>query len=271
MYRPMITSTTNPLIKRLRALRTRKGRDEAGASLVEGIRLVAAAAESGAILESIIIAPDRLTSLFARDLIATQAARDIPIAEVSAAVFESFSGKENPQGIAAIVRQSWTPLTAIQPENALFWVALRAAQDPGNIGTILRTCDAVGAAGVIFLDGGADPYDPSAIRASMGALFALRVARASFESFAAWVQGGGWQVVGAADHAAHSYRAYAYPAPLILLMGSEREGLTTEQQALCTAMVAIPQVGSVDSLNLAVATGILLYEIFHQRRTVRIE
>jgi TrmH family RNA methyltransferase len=124
----------------------------------------------------------------------------------------------------------------------------------------------VGGAGLLLLGDSADPYDPGAVRASMGALFALRLARATFDEFAAWKRQRACTVVGTSDAAAQDYRAVAYRPPLVLLMGSERQGLSPDQQALCDAVVSIPMVGRSDSLNLAVATGVMLYEIFNQQR-----
>ena len=134
-------------------------------------------------------------------------------------------------------------------------------QSPGNLGTILRTCEAVGAAGVILLGPQADPYDPSAIRATMGALFAQRLVRATWDEFAAWKRRHGCLLVGTSPSGKIDYRAVAYTPPTVLWMGWERQGLSPEQQALCDVMARIPMAGRSDSLNLAVSTGVMLYEI----------
>ena len=154
----------------------------------------------------------------------------------------------------------------IRPDAELCWIALDAAQDPGNLGTILRTGDAVGAAGVILLGHAADPYDPAALRASMGAVFSQRLVRANFEDLVRWKERNGAALIGTSDAAPTDYQAVRYPRPAILLMGSEREGLSQEQQAACDHLARIPMVGHSDSLNLAVATAVMLYEIFNQRR-----
>jgi len=145
-------------------------------------------------------------------------------------------------------------------------VALDAAQDPGNIGTIMRTGDAFGSAGLILLGNCADPYDLTALRASMGAIFSQRLAKTSFADFADWKQRFNYYVTGTSRAAARDYRKVFYRFPMVLLMGSERVGLSSEQQALCDQMVSIPMVGRSDSLNLAIATGIVLYEVFYQAR-----
>lgn len=259
-----ISSSSNPAIKRIRSLRQRKERERSGLFFIEGIRLVTEALQSRAPVETLVIAPDLLTSAFAWELITSQAA-DLPRIEVTAEVFKSISTKEGPQGIGALVRQRWELLEQIRLERGLGWVALDAVQDPGNLGTILRTGDAVGCTGVILLGATTDPYDPAALRASMGAIFSQRLVRASFDAFADWKRQQYYPLIGTSDAATENYRAVAYPAPLLLLMGSERQGLSSEQQAVCDHIVRIPMIGRSDSLNLAVATGVMLYEIFHQQ------
>jgi TrmH family RNA methyltransferase len=181
-------------------------------------------------------------------------------------VFKSISLKDGPQGLAAVVCQRWASLADIRPGRELCWVALNEAQDPGNLGTILRTGDAVGDVGVILLGSTTDPYDPAAVRASMGAIFSQRIVRATFAAFMWWAHEQHCSVVGAAGAASVDYQAHRYAAPFALLMGSEQHGLTAEQQAACDSVVRIPMVGGSDSLNLAVATSVILYEAFNQRR-----
>lgn len=262
-----ITSTSNPTIKHIRSLRSRKAREQHGQCFVEGIRLVAEAIATGMQPDILVVAPDLLTSDFAWRLVQEQQHAGVDICETSAAVFRNLSLKEGPQGIGAVLRQRWETLEHINPHTpppSHLWVALDSVQDPGNLGTILRTCDAVGCAGVVLLGSTTDPYDPAAVRGSMGALFAQRLARATFEQFIAWKQQHHLYLVGTSDAAATTYRNARYTLPLALLMGSEREGLSSVQQALCDVVVRIPMVGRSDSLNLAVATGVLLYEVFAQ-------
>jgi TrmH family RNA methyltransferase len=260
----MITSTANPAIKQIRALRERKERERSGLCFVEGIRLVGEAVQLGAEVEQLVVAPELLASEFGRELVEARRAAGGAVLEVGAAVFESLSRKEGPQGLGAVVRQRWLPLDAARAAEGLCWVALSAVADPGNLGTILRTCDAVGAAGVILLGPSSDPYDPAALRASMGAVFAQRLVRATFADLVAWARRQRCALIGTSDDAPADLRAFPFPRPLALLMGSEREGLSPAEQAACDAMVSIPMAGRSDSLNLAVATGVALYEIFYQ-------
>ncbi|MBI5930572.1 MAG: RNA methyltransferase [Chloroflexi bacterium] len=259
----LITSRTNPKIKQLRALQNRKERDAAGLFMVEGIRHVGDAVAAGAKLEFICYAPDLLISEFALDLIQQQTLQGVACYPVSAEVFESVASREGPQGIMAVVRQPNIVLADLNPANFVWGVALVAPQDPGNVGTILRTVNAVGASGLILLESSTDAYHPTAIRASMGASFWHPIVHAAFDDFAKWANQQGYHIVGTSAHGSVDYRTVTeYPKPLILLMGSEREGLTTEQIAICHQLVRLPMVGQVSSLNLSVATGVMLYEMF---------
>ena len=255
----MISSRANPKIKQARALRQRKERDASGLFLVEGIHHVAEAIEAGAAVEYLCYAPDLLTSEFARELIARELARGLACLAVSSEVFESIAEKENPIGILAVARKSNLELSNLRPETFNWGVALVSPQDPGNIGSILRSIDGAGASGLILLDGGADPYHPSAVRASMGALFWKPVASAAFAEFAGWAKKYGYRLVGASAQAAVDYREANYSRPLILLLGSEQKGLSPEQIAICDQTVRLPMLGRVSSLNLSAAAGVLLY------------
>jgi len=256
---------TNSRIKHIRSLAHRQERDQSHLFFVEGIRIVAEAIQLDTEIHTLVYAPTLLKSQFGMDLVRQQEQQGISCLEVSADVFRSVSVKDGPQGLGAVVHQRWEPLTQLRGDEGLCWVALNAAQDPGNIGTILRTSDAVGCAGLLLLGQSADPYDPGALRASMGAIFSQRLVKASFAEFTEWKRKRGIPVIGTSDKGSVNYRSATYAGPLVLLMGSEREGLSPEQQAVCDTMVHIPMVGRSDSLNLAVATGVVLYEILYQK------
>jgi RNA methyltransferase, TrmH family len=262
---PLITSTANERIKRIRALRMRKTRDETGLAFVEGIRSVVEAVQVEAPLDALVVCPALLKGEPAWAAVATARERGTEVIEVDEAVFRTLSKREGPQGIAATVRQRWERLDEVDPAPGETWVALQSAADAGNIGTIVRTCDATGAAGVILLDHTADPYDPVAMRASTGAVFTTRLVRASFEVFREWARVRGVTVVGTSGTATEDYRTADYGERTVLLMGSERAGLPPEYQAACNLLVSIPMRGRADSLNLAVATALVLYEVLHQR------
>ncbi len=256
-----LSSRSNPKIKQIRALlQQRKARRASGLFVVEGIRHVGEAAQAGAQVEYICYAPEFLSSEFAAQLIAEQSARGVPCLAVAAEVFAGLAEKDNPPGILAVVQQPMMSLEQLNPEQHPWLVALVAPQDPGNIGTILRTIDAVGANGLVLLDNSADPTHPSAVRASMGTIFWHPVVTTEFAEFAAWAARQGYTIYGTSAHASRDYRQVTrYQLPRILLMGSERQGLTGEQSAICHEVLSLPMKGQATSLNLAVATGVMLY------------
>ena len=260
----IISSVTNTRIKYIRSLAHRHEREQAQLFFIEGIRIVAEAIQLHADIQTLVYAPPLLKSSFAMNLVHQQEQMGVVCLEVSAEVFKSLSTKDGPQGLGAVVSQRWEQLSSLRGDEGLCWIALDAAQDPGNIGTILRTSDAVGGAGLLLLGQCADPYDAGALRASMGAIFSQRLVKGSFAEFVQWKHNHQLPVIGTSDRGSVPYRTATYKGPLVLLMGSEREGLSQEQQAVCDTMVRIPMVGRSDSLNLAVATGVMLYEIFDQ-------
>jgi TrmH family RNA methyltransferase len=255
MQKPLITSPGNPLIKQARALRQKKARNESGLFLVEGIHHVGEAVEAGWQIESILYSSGVLTSPFAHDLISRFSFAPQP---VTAQVMETLADKENPQGIIAIVHQKKSQMKDIKEITRA--VALVSPQDPGNVGTILRTIDAVGADALFLLDGGVELYHPSVVRASMGTLFWKPVVQTSFESFVAWAHAGNFQLIGTSAKAKLNFREFTPRVPWTLMLGSEQKGLSPEQLAACDSAISLPMNGRVSSLNLAVAAGVLLYQ-----------
>lgn len=262
----MITSTSNPQIKLIRKLKDRKYRTESNHFFLEGVRIVIEALESGQWITQLIVSRDLLGSEKAVEVVEEAASKGVPLLEVSKEVFESISSKDGPQGLAALAQQKWIDLDInSQPTNGI-WIALYQVADPGNLGTILRTLDGMGGTGVILVDHCTDPFDPSAIRASMGAIFSKQVIKTTLQIFVDWITRHGIPVIGTSDSAKKDYRQVAYPPNGILLMGSEREGLPELLSAICGDVVSIPMYGKADSLNLAVASSIVLYEIAWQQQ-----
>lgn len=263
MQRPLITSLSNPLIKQVRALHQKKARLESGTFLVEGIHPVGEAVNAGWELEAILYAPDLLTSTFARDLIARLGTTPQP---VSSQVMESLADKENPQGILAVVRQKQTQIDEFKhspvpgAQTIRRAAALVSPQDPGNVGTILRTLDAVGADALFLLDGGVELYHPTVIRSSMGTIFWKPVIQTSFDEFVTWARKGNYQLIGTSAHGEVDYQTLVPQSPWILVLGNEQKGLSTAQTNACDVGVSLPMKGRVSSLNLAVAAGVLLYQ-----------
>ncbi|MGB7873523.1 MAG: RNA methyltransferase [Anaerolineales bacterium] len=258
--RPLITSLSNPLVKQARALRQRKARAASGLFLVEGLHHVGSALEAGWEIENLIYAPDLLTGDFAQTLLEDAQRIGLVPQPVSAKAMNSMTEKDNPQGILALVKQRNIRLTDLEPIQT--GVALVSPQDPGNVGSILRTIDAVGADALFLLEGGVDLYHSTCVRASMGTLFWKPVVQASFDEFVEWVQGEKLQLVGTSAHAQMDYHGIGLGEfPWILLLGSEQKGLSDEQIAVCDVTVSMPMRGRVSSLNLSVAAGILLYSL----------
>jgi TrmH family RNA methyltransferase len=250
-----IISLSNPLIKQARALRQKKIRAETGLFLVEGIHHVGEAVAAGWELQSVFYAPDLLTSSFAREMLTRL---PLPAQSVSIPVLESLADKENPQGILAVVRQKRISLAEVKPFKCA--AALVAPQDPGNVGTILRTLDAAGVDMFFLLDGGVELYHPTAVRASMGTLFWIPVAQTSFGEFSAWARKENYQLIGSSAKADVDYKTLVPQSPWVLILGNEQKGLSQEQTAVCDVTVSLPMRGRGSSLNLAVAAGVLLYQ-----------
>jgi len=258
----ILTSTSNPFIKHVRSLRQKKARAEFGAFLVEGITHVGEVLEAGWDVEAVVYAPDLLTSGFAKDLLERAARLGLRLQPVSVPVIESLADKENPQGILAVAKQKTFSFDDLKPTRRA--VALVSPQDPGNLGTILRTMDAVGAGALFLLDGGVELFNPTVIRASMGTLFWMPVVQSSFADFLTWARGGRYQLIGTSAKADVDYHTLVPQAPWVLVLGNEQKGLSAEQTAACDVTISLPMRGRVSSLNLSVAAGVLLYQFMER-------
>lgn len=262
----VITSRANPLIQELRALSQRKNRTRRGEFLVEGIQLVLQAISSRAPLRMLVVADDLLTSKIARDAVRTQERAGTRIVHLSSQVFESLAEREHPTGLAAVVKITAHTLADLTLDNNALFVALFQVSNPGNLGTILRTADAVQARGVILIGDATDPYAATAIAASRGALFSVPLVHiANADDLLKWSRQNQLRVVTTSDRAEQSIWDADLRTPLLLVFGNEGEGLPPEILAQGQA-VKIPMAGEVDSLNLAVAAGVLLYESVRQRQ-----
>ncbi|MFU8826361.1 MAG: TrmH family RNA methyltransferase [Brevefilum sp.] len=262
----IITSFSNPKVKAIRKLEDKKARQATGLFFVEGLRTVGEAIQTGAPIEALVVAPELLVSEFGQSLLAHPSVQDVEQITVSGEIYQKIAHKQGPQGIGALVQQKWSSLNSLPISPEGFWVVLDQIADPGNLGTIMRTADAVGCQGIVLLGPSTDPYDPTAVKASMGSLFSLTLVASDWEAFNAWRAEHHITLVGTSDRAETDYQAVAYQFPLALLMGSERHGLPEEMVNACDALVRIPMRGRADSLNLAVATALVLYEIYNQSR-----
>jgi len=259
-----ITAFSNPLVKQARGLRDKKNRRAEGLFLAEGLRILTEAREAGILPERLFFAHAAHPLLEAL-IEATEAAGGEAV-ETNADILHKISGKDNPQAVLGIYRQFDTGLDGIDRQASPLWIVAQALRDPGNLGTILRTGDAVGAGGLILIDDCADPFSVEAVRASMGALFTQKIAAARWEDFLAWLRAGPGQLVGTSLNAATDYQDARYQSPTFLLVGNESQGLPPAYEEVCDLLVKIPMLGKADSLNAAVAAAVMAYEVINQRR-----
>lgn len=263
----IVTSFSNATVKRLRSLHDKRGRREEGLFLAEGLRVVAEAVETGHAPAILLLTEDALSHPLGQRAIAACEAASGEALHVTREILAKVTGKDNPAGAAAAFSIPDTSLAQIDRGSAFAWIVAEGLKDPGNLGTMLRTADAAGAGGVILLDQSCDPYSVEAVRASMGAIFTRQVAHASWPEFVNWLRSGPGQLTGAVlGPDTQDYQAVRYAEPAFLLMGNEQSGLPTAYAAACDLRVQIPMAGRADSLNVAVAAAVLLYEVLNQHR-----
>jgi len=257
----LVTAFSNPTVKRLRSLRDKKARREEGLFLAEGLRIIAEARDSGRLPEIVMFSAEGAKHPLAAEIIAATEAAGGEAIETTTDILSKASGKDNPQMLMAAYRQPDTNLDDIDRSSADMWFVAQALRDPGNIGTILRTGDAVGAGGLILVDDSADPYSVEAVRASMGAIFTQRVAKARWDEFVEWLRSGPGQLVGTSLKATVDYLQVHYEQPCFLLIGNEQQGLPAAYEAACDLLVKIPMAGRADSLNAAMAAAVMAFQV----------
>jgi len=259
--RRTITGFSNPTVKLLRSLRDKKHRKREGKFLAEGLRLLTDARESGRLPEMLVMALGRDEHPLLSALEAAVVAAGGSVIETEAEILAKITGKDNPQAVAGVFAEFDTGLAALDRSRAPIWLVAQALRDPGNLGTMLRTGDAVGAGGLILLDDCADPFSVEAVRASMGAIFTQQVVQARWDEFHAWLRGGPGQLVAASLREARPYRGAPYAAPCFVMVGNESRGLPEDYEMACDLRVTMPMKGRADSLNAAVAGAVLAYEV----------
>ncbi len=261
MSRRTITGFSNPTVKYLRGLREKKHRKAAGKFLAEGLRLLTDARECGKLPEVLVMATGRDPHPLLDALEADVLAAGGEVLEMSEDVLAKVTGKDNPQAVAGVFAEYDTSLAALDRTSAKIWLVAQALRDPGNLGTMLRTGDAVGAGGLILIDDCADPFSVEAVRASMGAVFTQAIAQARWDEFLPWLRSGHGQLVAASLREAVPYRGAPYAAPCFIMVGNESRGLPEEYELACDLRVTMPMKGRADSLNAAVAGAVLAYEV----------
>jgi TrmH family RNA methyltransferase len=264
-----ITSSRNPRVKFLRSLRLQKYRQRERCFLIEGIRIVEEALTCGAPVETLVYAPDLLVSERAKALV--ERAEPAQRLNLSDDVFRTLSNRDDPQGIAALVRIEERSLADIPPTDDMLVIVAYQLRDPGNLGTIIRTADGAGATGVVIVEPAVDLYDPQTVRATMGSLFALPIVRLADETaLSRWHQdlraaGLPLLVVASSAQGQQAHFEVDYNRPLTLLVGSERHGLPSPVRKEADVLVRLPMAGRATSLNVAAATAALVYEVIRQR------
>jgi TrmH family RNA methyltransferase len=256
-----VTAFSNETVKRIRSLRDKKARREEGLFLAEGLRIIAEGRDSGRLPEILAFSPQGAAHPLAAEIIAAAEDQGAEAIEVPPELLAKMSGKDNPQMLLGAYRQTSTELDGIDRAAAPLWIVAQALRDPGNIGTILRTGDAVGSGGLILIDDSADPFSVEAVRASMGAIFTQAVATARWDEFLPWLRSGPGQLVGTSLKTDVDYLEADYRQPCFLLIGNESQGLPAEYEAACDLLVKIPMAGRADSLNAAVAAAVMAFHV----------
>lgn len=256
-----VTAFSNSTVKLLRSLRNKKARLAEGLFLAEGLRILTEARDSGRLPEIIAFSPEGARHPLAAQIIAATEAAGGDAIETSAEILSKMSGKDNPQMVLGAYRQPDTGIDRLDRTRSPLWIVAQSLRDPGNVGTILRTGDAVGAGGLILVDDSVDPFSVEAVRASMGALFTQEIASARWSEFIAWLRSGNGQLVGTSLKATSDYLDVKYERPCFLLIGNEQQGLPEDYERECDLLVRIPMAGRADSLNAAMATAVMAFSI----------
>jgi TrmH family RNA methyltransferase len=267
----VISHRNHPLIKRVRALHMRDAREYSHVFTLEGIRFVLPALEVSderdkVLLDTLLFCPSLFPNTWSWRLVHNARKSGVLCVEVTPDVLHSVAQNDDPQGLVGVARQQWQTLETIDAHHGLCWLVLDTIQSSGNLGTILRTSEASGGAGLILLGREIDPYNSAGVRASMAAIFNQTLVRTTQREFMQWKTRRNCCLIGTALQASDAYDAINYLTPTLLWMGGERKGLSVQQQQQCDRLVRIPMTGRSDSLNVAVATGIMLYEVLRQRR-----
>lgn len=261
-----ITGFSNPLVKQVRGLRDKKNRRAEGLFLAEGLRILTEALDAGIPPKMLWHAPEGGAHPLVQKLARETEATGGEVFVTSSDILSKLSGKDNPGAVIGVYPEMLTPLTALDRATSGIWLVAERLRDPGNLGTILRTGDAVGAGGLILIDDCTDPFSVEAVRASMGAIFTQKVATARWPEFVSWLRSAPGQLVGTSLNTDNNYQDPRYEAPTFLLIGNESQGLPEAYEKECDLLVKMPMMGKADSLNAAMATAVITYEVLNQRR-----
>lgn len=262
---PLISSLSDPRFQQLKSLQSYKRRAATGLFLIEGVRHLARAHEEKAQIEQIFTEPSIFSNPFGQKLVRQLRKSGIAGIRLTPRLYQDLTLASEPQGVGAVIRQQWTDARELRVPHKSLWLAIEAVDQAGNLGTILRTAEAAGVSGVFLLGEGADPFDPVAVRASMGSLFSQRIIRTCARDLITWARDNRVSMVGSSPSGLLSYKHFQRCGPVILLIGSERNGLSPELLDAAHFTLRIPMHGRCDSVNAAIATGVLLFELAASR------
>ena len=262
---PLVCDIRDPRFTALRSLQTPHGRSRSGTYLIEGIRHVAKAIENQAPIESVFFDPSTLSNFFGCKLAAQLRRKGVPGLRLAPALYRQLTLAAEPQGIGAVVRKDPHSIMNLAARRDSVWLAIESIESAGNVGTIVRTAEATGMAGIFLVDPHTDPWDPAAVRASMGSLFSQTLARCSRSELRSWARSHNVAIVGSSPSGLVSYKEMQWRRPFVLAIGSERKGMSEQLSETCDFIVRIPMSGTCDSINVAVAAGVLLFEACAQR------
>lgn len=258
----ILTSMQNPRVKQLVRLRDRRERDETDRFLIEGYRELYRAQQAGIPIESLYICRELFLGSNEEQLIK---ACNTQVIECDKHVFEKISYRDRPDGLLAVAPQMHLKLQDLKLSKNPLLVVAEAIEKPGNLGTILRSSDAVGADAAIVCDRCTDIHNPNVVRASVGTLFTIPVLEAGGEETLKWLKENGIKIVAATPSAKLSYTEADLKGPVAIAVGTEQLGLSPLWMKQADIQVRIPMNGVADSLNVAMATSLLLYEALRQR------
>jgi len=266
---PLVTHSRDPRFLALLSLRNPRVRNSTGRYLIEGIRHVAKTVESRLSIQSLFIEPSLLRNHFDQKLVRNLLKSGVQGIRLSPQLYRELTLASEPQGIGAVLKQHWRRLADVEVKSRSLWLAIESVDFPGNLGTMIRTAEAAGVAGIFLLRSIGDrsvpdPWDPAAIRATMGSLFSQRLVCCSTDEFVAWARATGVTLVGSSPRGPLDYKDMQCRTPEALLIGRERHGLSEQLMEVCNFLVRIPMRGACDSINAAVAAGVLLFEMSHR-------
>lgn len=243
----------------------RNYRDRNGLFFIEGVRNFIQASDRNWEISAILFSEKLCIAPIARKLFRRARRNGIPCINLTPEQFRQVSRADRASGIAAILRQHWSPLQQISPQTGLCWIALETVRSHGNFGTLIRSSEAVGGAGFILIGDGLDPFEPNVIRATMGGIFRQKFVRTTYRNLKQWLRRHRCEAIGASPDGEIDLHRFHAPSSAFLFLGEERQGLNPRQRELCQHLVRIPMQGKADSLNLAVAGSLLMYEVLRSR------